>query len=52
VRVRREGTHVHYAVRDARVARLLDQALDLLLDDAAQARDVEKAIRMVCRGRF
>ena len=52
VRVRREGTHVRYAVRDARVARLLDHALDLLAEDAAHARDVERAIQLVRRGRF
>ena len=52
VRVRREGTHVHYAIRDARVGRLLDHALDLLADDAAHARDIGRAIQLVRRGRF
>jgi ArsR family transcriptional regulator len=51
VTVRREGTHVHYALRDARVGELLDRALDLLADDAAHARDVERAISLVRRGR-
>jgi ArsR family transcriptional regulator len=50
VQVRREGTHMRYALRDSRVGQLLDRALDLLAEDAAHARDVEKAIRLVRRG--
>lgn len=52
VRARREGAHVHYALRDPRIGRLLDQALDLLADDAAHGPDVARAIRLVRRGRL
>ena len=52
VSARREGTHVHYALRDARIGRLLDQALDLLAADAAHGPDVERAIRLVRQGRL
>lgn len=52
VTARREGTHLHYALRDARVAEILDRGLDLLAGDIAAAREVSKAIRLVRRGRF
>lgn len=52
VSARREGTHVHYALRAPRVGRLLDQALDLLAEDAAHGPDMERAIRLVRRGRL
>jgi len=52
VRARREGTHMHYALRDPGVGRLLDQALELLAEDAAHGPDVARAIRLVRRGRL
>ena len=48
----REGTHLHSSLRAARVAALLDLALDLVAVDAAEAREVAKAIRLVRRGRL
>ena len=51
VTARREGTHLHYALRNARVGDLLDRALDLLAHDAAEAREVSRAIRLMRRGR-
>jgi ArsR family transcriptional regulator len=47
----REGTRLHYALRDPRVGELLDRGLDLLAGDVADAREVGKAIRLVRRGR-
>jgi ArsR family transcriptional regulator len=52
VTARREGAHLHYALRDGRIAELLDRALDLLAGDVAEAREVSKAIRLVRRGRL
>jgi ArsR family transcriptional regulator len=52
VTARREGTHLHYALRDARIGELLDRALDLLAGDVAEAREVGKAIGLVRRNRF
>jgi ArsR family transcriptional regulator len=52
VTVRREGTHMRYALRGARVGELLSRALDLLAEDVPSARDVQKAIRLVRQGRL
>lgn len=52
VTVRREGTRMHYSIRDARVGRLIDEALDLLAEDVHRGREVEKAIRLVRRGQL
>jgi hypothetical protein len=52
VTARREGAHLHYALRDPRVGSLLDRALDLLADDVAEARQVGKALRLARRGRL
>jgi ArsR family transcriptional regulator len=49
VTARREGTHLHYALRDASIGELLDRAVDLLAGDMAE---VGKAIRQVRRRRL
>jgi ArsR family transcriptional regulator len=47
----REGTHLHYRLRDRRIGDVVDRGLDLLANDVAEAREVGKAIRLVRRGR-
>jgi DNA-binding transcriptional ArsR family regulator len=47
VTVRREGTRLFYALRDPRVAELINQALDILEADAVEARALHRAIGMV-----
>lgn len=45
--VRREGTHLHYSIRDRRVADLLNLALDVLAEDVAHAGEIKRAIERV-----
>jgi len=47
VTMRREGTHVYYAIRDPRVADLINRALDILAEDMSQAHAIHKAIELV-----
>lgn len=47
VTIRREGTRVHYGIRDPRVADLINRALDILATDMSQARALHKAIDLV-----
>ncbi|MBI2163590.1 MAG: winged helix-turn-helix transcriptional regulator [candidate division NC10 bacterium] len=44
---RRDGTRVYYAIRDPRVADLINRALDILDTDMSQARAIQKAIQLV-----
>ena len=47
VTVRRDGTRIYYSLRDARVADLINRALDILAEDISQARAIKKAIELV-----
>ncbi len=43
--VRREGNHIVYALRDPRLADLINRALDILDEDVAHGRQVHRAIQ-------
>lgn len=47
VTVRREGTRLYYAIRDARVAQIINCVLDILAEDASHARELRHAIERV-----
>jgi ArsR family transcriptional regulator len=47
VEARREGTHLHYSLRDERIAGLINFALDLLAGDASRAGELRRAIERV-----
>ena len=47
VAARREGTRMHYAIRDPRAADLINRALDILTQDVSEARAIHKAIELV-----
>ena len=47
VTVRREGTRLFYCVRDARVADLINHALDILDNDMSRAPQFREAIELV-----
>lgn len=47
VSMQRKGTHIHYTLRDPRVADIINRSLDILDDDASQGRAVHKAIELL-----
>jgi len=47
VTARREGTRLYYALRDPRVAELINRALDVLDSGAVEARALHRAIGLV-----
>lgn len=47
VSMQRKGTHIYYALRDPRVADIINRSLDILDDDASQGRAVHKAIELL-----
>lgn len=52
VTVRREGARMYYSIRDPRIAEVMDRALDILAEDASQAREVQRAIERVRQGQL
>jgi DNA-binding transcriptional ArsR family regulator len=44
VTMRRQGTRIFYALRDPRVADVINRSLDILDDDVSQGRALHKAI--------
>jgi len=52
VTVRRDGTRMHYSIRDPRIGDLIDRALDLLTGNMARPREVQRAIEHVRQGRL
>ncbi|MBD2099437.1 helix-turn-helix transcriptional regulator [Leptolyngbya sp. FACHB-261] len=47
VKVRREGHHAYYSLRHDGLPKLIDQGLDLVEEDIARARELEKVIGAV-----
>jgi ArsR family transcriptional regulator len=47
VSMQRKGTHVHYALRDPRVADIINRSLDILDDEVTQGRALHKAIELL-----
>jgi len=44
VTMRRQGTRIFYALRDPRIADVINRSLDILDDDVSQGRALHKAI--------
>jgi DNA-binding transcriptional ArsR family regulator len=47
VSMQRKGTHIHYALRDPRVADIINRSLDILDDEVTQGRALHKAIELL-----
>ena len=47
VTMRRQGTRIFYAIRDARVVDIINRSLDILDDDVSEGRALHKAIELV-----
>lgn len=47
VSMQRKGTHIFYALRDPRVAEIINCSLDILDGDASQGRALHKAIELM-----
>lgn len=47
VSVRREGTHMRYALRDPRMAEVINRMLDILAEDVAHGAELRRAIEGV-----
>jgi ArsR family transcriptional regulator len=47
VSMQRKGTHIHYALRDPRVADIINRSLDILDDEMTQGRALHKAIELL-----
>jgi ArsR family transcriptional regulator len=47
VTMRRDGTHIFYALRDPRIADIINQTLNVLDEDVSQGRALHKAIEQL-----
>jgi DNA-binding transcriptional ArsR family regulator len=47
VSMQRKGAHIHYALRDPRVADIINRSLDILDDEVTQGRALHKAIELL-----